>query len=189
MIDDQESRVEIFLDHSNFYNGLRQQFGDGRADLVALANRIVGQRTLVRLNLYTGTIDAGRQSAAAAGQRRFFNALEHLPIPIQLFTRPLKYYRDWPKVPPQEKGVDARIVQDLIIGAVDETYDVAVLLSGDQDFIDVVQLLHTRFPVSLETYYPVSRRHLSESCRSCFSVADVIKKDFYDAIRVSTGTE
>lgn len=86
MIEDQKSRVEIFLDHSNFYNGLRQQFGDGRVDLVALANRVVGQRTLVRLNVYTGTIDAGRQSTAAAGQRRFFKALKHVPPPFN-FSR------------------------------------------------------------------------------------------------------
>ncbi|MBI3318472.1 MAG: NYN domain-containing protein, partial [Candidatus Omnitrophica bacterium] len=105
-----DSRVAIFLDHSNFYNGLRQQFGDGRVDFVRLVRRIAGQRTVVTLNVYTGTIDAGRQSEAAAKQQRFFDALHRLPLPVRLFTGPLKYYRDWPSVPPQEKGVDARIV-------------------------------------------------------------------------------
>lgn len=79
--------------------------------------------------------------------------------------------------------MDARIVQDLIMGAVDRAYDVAVLLSGDQDFCEVVKLLHARFPVEIETYYPMSRRHLYEASRSCFTYAEVINKKFYNSIR------
>jgi len=176
-------RVEVFLDHSNFYNGLRQQFGDGRIDFVKLVNRIIGPRSLVRFNLYTGTVDSGREPEKALAQQRFFQAIQRLPFPVAHFTRPLKYYASWPKVPPQEKGVDARIVQDLIMEAVDHAYDVAVLLSGDQDFCEVVKLLHTRFPVELETYYPVSRRHLYETSRSYFTRAEVITKKFYCDIR------
>ena len=176
-------RVEIFLDDSNFYNGLQQQFGEGRYDIVKLAQRIVGARTLSRMNFYTGLVDPGRQAQAAQKQQSFLYSLSKLPIPVQVFARPMKYYAAWPAVPPQEKGVDARIVQDLIIGAVDNTYDVAVLLSGDQDFIEVVQLLHSRFSVCLETYYPAARRHLYEAARPCFAHAQVITKEFYDSIR------
>ena len=94
----------------------------------------------------------------------------------------MQYSRFWPKVPPKEKAIDAKIVQDLIIGAVDDDYDVAVLFSGDQDFLEVVRLLHRRFPVSLETYYPASRRHLYEATKRCFSKAEVIGKNFHTAI-------
>ncbi|MCX5759109.1 MAG: NYN domain-containing protein [Candidatus Hydrogenedentes bacterium] len=175
--------VEIFLDHSNFYNGLRQQFGDGRVGFVKLVNRITGQRSLVQFNIYTGTVDARREPNKASAQQSFFTAIRHLPFPVRHFTRPLKYYASWPQVPPQEKGVDARIVQDLIMRAVDGTYHVAVLLSRDQDFCEVVELLHVRFPVELDTYYPVARRHLFEASRSCFAHAEVITKKFYCEIR------
>lgn len=176
-------RVEIFLDGSNFYNGLQQQFGNGRYDIVKLANRIVGSRSLLRVNFYTGLIDSGRQAQAAQRQQSFLYSISNLPIPVRVFARPMKYYGAWPTIPPQEKGVDARIVQDLILGAIDNTYDVAVLLSGDQDFVEVVQLLHGRFGVHLETYYPASRRHLYESTRPCFTYAQVITREFYDEIR------
>lgn len=179
----QVPRVEIFLDHSNFYNGLRQQFGDGRVDFVRLVDRVVGQRTLTCFNIYTGTVNEGREPAKASAQQRFFRVIQHLSFPTRHFTHPLKYYASWPQVPPQEKAVDARIVQDLIMGAVDHTYDVAVLLSGDQDFCEVVTLLKTRFDVQLETYYPMSRRHLYEARKSCFMRAEVITKKFYNNIR------
>lgn len=176
------SRVEIFLDHSNFYNGLRQQFGDGRIDFVKLVNRIIGPRLLTHFNIYTGTVDAGREPVKASAQQRFFTAIRHLPFPVRHFTLPLRYYASWPQTPPQEKGVDARIVQDLIMGTVDRSYDVAVLLSGDQDFCEVVKLLSTRFPVKMETYYPMSRRHLFEASHSCFTHSEVITKIFYKDI-------
>jgi hypothetical protein len=146
-------------------------------------SRVVGQRSLARFNVYTGTVDPGREPKKASAQQRFFKAIQHLPFPTRHFTHPLKYHASWPQVPPQEKGVDARIVQDLIMGAVDHTYDVAVLLSGDQDFCEVVELLSTRFPVQVETYYPMSRRHLYEASRSHFAHAEIITKKFYGSIR------
>lgn len=176
-------RVEIFLDGSKFYNGLRKQFGDGRYSVEKLVTRILSKRTLVRLNFYVGTIDAGRDAKGATGQQRFLTAIGRLPFPVRMFTFPLRYFSGWPNVPPIEKGVDAKIVQDLIVGAVNQTYDVAVILSGDQDFIEVIRLLHSRFSIRLETYYPMARRHLHSKTTECFSHAEVITKEFYNAIR------
>ena len=95
----------------------------------------------------------------------------------------MRYYAGWPKVPPQEKGVDIMLAIDSLLGAVDGRYDTAVFLSGDQDFTELVKVLHKRFSVSLETYYPVSRRHLYETARECFSHGEVITKRFYCSIR------
>ena len=183
MSNSSSSRVEIFLDASNFYNGLRLQFGDGRYSVEKLVNRILSGRTLVRLNFYAGLLDPGHETKKSAAQQRLFSALRHLPFSVNIFASPLKYLPSWPKIPPIEKGVDTLMVQDLIIGAFDKRYDTAIILSGDQDFTHVVQLLNSRFPVSLETYYPASRRHLYESTRECFTKSEVITTEFYNAIR------
>lgn len=176
-------RVAIFIDQSNFYGGLAHQFGDGRYQLEKLVPRIVGARTTDAVNLYIGTVDPRRQSRVAAAQRRFLHKLTTLPFQVNVFARPLQYFSLWPNVPAQEKGIDTKIVQDLIVGAFDQTYDVAVLLSGDQDFVEVVRLLHRRFPVQLETYYPMARRHLYSKTKDCFSKSEVITKAFYHSIR------
>ena len=83
-------RAQIFLDGSNFYNGLVQQFGNGRFDLVKLALRIVGTRSLTQVNFYTGLIDPGWQAQAALKQTQFLYALSKLPIPVTVFARPMK---------------------------------------------------------------------------------------------------
>jgi len=38
-----------------------------------------------------------------------------------------------------EKGIDTQIVVDMLLGAVRNTYDVAILLSGDADFAGAVE--------------------------------------------------
>lgn len=42
---------------------------------------------------------------------------------------------------PREKGTDVKIAVDLIIGAIDNWYDTAILLSSDTDLIPAVQYL------------------------------------------------
>ncbi|MBZ0216091.1 MAG: NYN domain-containing protein [Fimbriimonadaceae bacterium] len=43
-----------------------------------------------------------------------------------------------------EKGVDTRIVTDLFSGAINKTYDVALLVSNDSDFCPAIQTIQDR---------------------------------------------
>ena len=43
-----------------------------------------------------------------------------------------------------EKGVDTRIVTDLFTGAIDGTYDVALLISNDSDFCPAIKTIQDR---------------------------------------------
>ena len=40
---------------------------------------------------------------------------------------------------PRQKGVDVQLAVDMLVGAFEEAYDVAVLLAGDADFVPVVE--------------------------------------------------
>lgn len=42
---------------------------------------------------------------------------------------------------PREKGTDVKIAADLIIGAVDNLYDTAILVSSDTDLIPAIQYI------------------------------------------------
>jgi uncharacterized LabA/DUF88 family protein len=176
-------RVEIFVDGSNFFNGLKQQFGNGHCDFQKLVARILAGRQLVCFNYYTGTVHPGHHAKEYAKQKAFLAGLKRLPFAVNVYTRPLQYISAQPTSPPKEKGIDARIVQDLIMGALNRRFDVAILLSGDQDFRDVIQLITASFAVKMETFYPASRRHLFEACRDCFAKAEVIDRSFYHSIR------
>lgn len=175
-------RVEIFIDGSNFYNGLLSQFNDGRYNMQNLVHRIVGNRSLVCVNFYAGSPSQTLEPQKYNGQQKYFAILRALPIPVTIYSRPLQYSQGIPR----EKGIDARIVQDMLVGAFDHRYDVAVLLSGDQDFRDVVEFIHTRFPVKLETFFPNTRIHLYHAASHCFSVARLIDRVFFNEISLSS---
>jgi len=43
-----------------------------------------------------------------------------------------------------EKGVDSSIVTDLFDGAINNAYDIAVLISNDSDFVPAIQTIQER---------------------------------------------
>lgn len=48
-------------------------------------------------------------------------------------------YRNWPSAAPYEKGIDVRLATDMLSHAFRNTFDVAMLVSGDADFADMLQ--------------------------------------------------
>ncbi len=50
----------------------------------------------------------------------------------------------------REKGIDVKIATDLIVGAMDNKYDTAILVSSDTDLIPAVDLVRRRFNKKVE---------------------------------------
>ena len=67
------------------------------------------------------------------GQQKFLSNLENDGFTIRR-GRIL-----YDKGNPREKGTDIKIATDLIIGAVDNLYDTAILVSSDTDLIPAIQ--------------------------------------------------
>jgi uncharacterized LabA/DUF88 family protein len=63
----------------------------------------------------------------------------------------------------EEKGVDTRIATDMIKLAWVDTYDVAVLVSSDRDFVPVVEFLGTRGIKVIHATFPPQGSLLSQA--------------------------
>jgi uncharacterized LabA/DUF88 family protein len=63
-----------------------------------------------------------------------------------------------------EKGVDAAIATDMLQQAWDNTYDSAVLMSSDRDFIPMVQFLQTRGKKIVHASFTMGGRELANAC-------------------------
>ena len=50
----------------------------------------------------------------------------------------------------REKGIDVKIATDLIIGALDDKYDTAILVSSDSDLIPAIDIVKNRFNKKVE---------------------------------------
>ena len=76
----------------------------------------------------------------------------------------------------EEKGVDTRIATDMIKLAWVNDYDVAVLLSSDQDFVPVVEFLSTRGIKTIHGAFPPFGASLSLSCWGNLRIPDIMPK-------------
>ena len=137
-------RVMVYIDGSNLYHALRNAEGRADLDFSKFANKLVGEdRQLVRTYYYIAPVDRTKQPKQYQAQQKFFDALQKIDY-FELRLGRLVYSKGWPGVPPTEKGVDIRIATDMLTHAVAGIYDVAVLVSGDTDFVDAVQAVKGR---------------------------------------------
>ena len=145
-------RLALFIDYQNAYRWARASFHDHRADpywlgqfspagLGALISQMSGDgslRVLEQVRVYRGMPDSRRDPTAYRAARRQIAEWEKSPL-VQAVTQPLRYPRDYPASPAQEKGVDVRLAIDFAMMAVRDEYDVGVLMSNDTDFRPVLQ--------------------------------------------------
>ena len=130
---DSRERVQIFVDGSNFYHGLKKECQNVKLDYWLFSRLLASGRKVIRTNYYTSTIDAKRDPTGAKHQQKFLDALRQVPY-ITVKHRPLKYRND----AVLEKGVDILIATDMLSGALRDCYDTAILVSGDGDFVPVL---------------------------------------------------
>lgn len=74
----------------------------------------------------------------------------------------------------EEKGVDTRIVTDMISLAWSNGYDTAVLVSSDRDFVPVADFLQSKGIKVIHAAFPPSGSQLSQKCWGNFSVINIM---------------
>ena len=137
-----KERVAVYIDGSNFYGYLKNEeisFPKGtKFDFKEFVNFLVGdKRELVSKRYYTGVFRNldGRDKSKnlIKGQQKFFSKLINDGFVIKRGRiMPIdKVYK--------EKGTDVKIAVDLIVGAVDDLYDTAILISSDTDLIPAIR--------------------------------------------------
>ena len=140
-------RVCIYIDGSNFYGYLKDKeisFPKGVifnfrkfADFLANGRRCISKR------YYTGifrNLDGTSKSIELVkSQQKFLSKLEsHDGFTIKRG----RILYDSGRI--REKGTDVKIATDLIIGAVDDICDTAILVSSDTDLIPAIQYIKYR---------------------------------------------
>ena len=129
-----EDRVAIFIDGSNLYHGLRSNFGRYNINFADFANKLCVSRRLFRTYYYNVLQDPVQRPDAHREQQEFLDTLRQTPyLEVRLGSTKLT------QGIPVEKGVDIMLATDLLYFAWNDSYDVAVLVSGDSDFAYALQ--------------------------------------------------
>jgi uncharacterized LabA/DUF88 family protein len=133
-----QEKVVIFLDAGNLFHA--SNYLKLKIDYKKLINLLKRDRWLLRAYFYTGipTPDINLPKEYREQwrkQQNFLNELQNLGIKVK--TMPLK------KTPEGfiEKGVDILLATDMLSLAYRNAYDTAILVSGDSDYIPVVEMV------------------------------------------------
>jgi uncharacterized LabA/DUF88 family protein len=132
-------RVMIFMDAGYWRSCLQDQFHRTDIDLPKVINKLLHGRRLVRTYMYTGRIEKPPNTYwrnQQADQQRWLTAMAHQPF-VQVRLGKLQFQGDVPR----QKGVDVLLALDMLRFALKENYDVALLISGDGDFADIVNMV------------------------------------------------
>lgn len=142
-MDINNKRVAVYIDGSNFYYKLRQL---GFSNLTkfnyrGFANWLLRERPAVSCRYYVGVIrvrpggDNAKAEALRKEQQRLF---AHLTSPSQGFVVKQGYLMGHAGVY-HEKGVDVKLAVDLLVGAYEDLYNVAIVVSSDTDLIPAIK--------------------------------------------------
>jgi len=160
-----KERVQIFVDGGNFYHLVLKKLGIGENDfsLEDFAKFLANGKDIINMGkrFYVGTVreQVGnpRSKKAMSKQTRLFTALKSTGWDIKtskLRARTEKIRIDGRVVDYKElkrkgvheieirtireKGIDVKLATDLIVGAVDNRYDTAIIVSSDSDLIPAI---------------------------------------------------
>lgn len=129
-----EDRVAIFIDGSNLYHALQNNFKRHDLNFAEFAHKLCGQRRLFRIYYYNVLQDPTHWPDAHREQQEFLDGLRKTPyLEVRLGSTKMA------QGVPVEKGIDVMLATDLLHFAWNGLYDVAVLVSGDSDFAYVLQ--------------------------------------------------
>ena len=133
-------RVMVFIDGRNFYYGMKNNLGYTNLDFLKFGRMLAGDRNLIRIYYYNAPLDQSEDKESYRKQQRFFDGLrrtDYVTVKLgRLEKRPAKGSKSFYYV---EKGVDVTIAVDMLSLAYRNTYDTAILVSGDADFVPVVE--------------------------------------------------
>lgn len=143
MKDERGDRIAVFIDGGNFYQRIKELdlLKSGKFSYSAFAKHLAHGRTITSTKYYIGIVrdhdHTERSKKLVESQQKFLAHLENEDLHI---GRGRIVYDHKTR----EKGVDVMIAVDLVVGAVEDTYDIAMVISSDTDLIPAVRYVRSK---------------------------------------------
>jgi len=178
-------RVAVFIDGNNFYFGLRKLYGKNKSlknfGFQSFANFLAGKGKVIGIYYYNAQLDSEFNSKKFKSQKEFFTKLRLIPnfnlVLCKLLKRNIagtnKHYYII-------KEDDIHMAVDMVDGSADDTFDTAVLVSGDGDFVPAVSSVKRRNKKVKNVYFKgSSSRNLKNHCDNSLELTKEILNDFF----------
>jgi uncharacterized LabA/DUF88 family protein len=169
-------RVVIFIDGSNFYHSVKEsyQLHDSEIDFQKLVDILKKERLLIGVYYYNAPLDRGYNAGTYWKQQKFFAELRKIPgFNVILCTMRKILEHGKPKF--SVKGDDIYLATDMVSLAYEDQYDVAVLVSGDGDFVPAIKRVQKLGKRVENVYFKISRSsYLKSVCNFSLNLDDLL---------------
>lgn len=180
-----KERIAIFIDGSNFYHGLKRNIGKTKIDFSKLAKILCGERKLIRIYYYTVPRLRTEDEQKYQDQQKFLEKLKITPyLSVELgrmVKRNSKCYKcNDSAIIFIEKGIDVKIATDMLRFAYNNSYDTAIIISGDGDFSDAIKSVQDLGKHVENAYFKKGHSdHLRQTCDKFILLDENILKDCF----------
>jgi uncharacterized LabA/DUF88 family protein len=179
-------RVAVFIDGNNFYFGLKRVYGNEKDainfNFEKFCNFISGNRELTDIFYYNAPLDITQDPDKYKNQQRFFDKLRRVQKMHLVLCKLLKRrISGTDKFFYVLKEDDIHMAGDMIKGAFKDSYDIAVLVSGDGDFVPAVRIVREEGKEVENIYFKKSAStNLKQNCDTSFMLKKNVLDEFFD---------
>ena len=132
-----KERVAVFIDGSNLYYSLKD-LNINKINFQKLISTLTKDKLLISTSYYNASLDISIDPKKYWEQQKFFDKLRKISDFNVVLCRMRKHKKDG-KFSFDVKGDDVYLAVDLVSGAYENLYDIAIIISGDEDFVPAIQ--------------------------------------------------
>ena len=171
-----KERVSIFIDGGNFYHSTQKK--SLKINYQKLINELVGNRELINAFYYVAPLDIKVDREKYWKHQKFLNYLRRIPkLNVVLCTLKKLKAEEGEGYVYVIKGDDVRLSHDLLMGAVKNYYDTAIIVSGDEDFLPLFKTIKEYRKRIENAYFSSSSSYnLRKACDSSIHLNKILSK-------------
>ena len=122
------------------------------------------KREIVDIFYYTALLDKDFDESRYKEHRGFLDKIKKIPKFNIILCNLRKIILENGSVHFEIKGDDIYLATDLIKGAYEDLYDVAIIVSGDEDFIPAIKLAQKNGKKVINAFFPKTSSYLLRNC-------------------------
>ncbi len=158
----QTERASIFIDGGNLYHNLKGY--KIRISFEEIIKRLETKREVTDVYFYTAELDETFNPEKYKKHHEFLEKLREIPkFHVVLCNLKKTVLKDG-SINYDIKGDDVHLASDLIKGSYEDLYDVAIVVSGDEDFVPAIKIVRANKKKVINAFFPKSSAYLLKNC-------------------------
>ena len=168
-----QEKVSIFIDGGNLYHSLNGI----KIDFENLVKELSKDRILTNSFYYIAPLDIATNEEKYWKHQKFLAKLEKIPCFKVVLCTLRKHEKKDKTFDFDVKGDDVHLANDMLVGAYENLYDTAILVSGDEDFVPVINTLKRLDKKTENAFFTkTSSKKLRKLCDKVINLSIILDK-------------